>query len=75
MKNLKKCLIKDFEIKELKRFKYFLGIEVAHSWQGIFISRQKYVLNLLNEIGKLGSKAIDTPIEPNFLLGGASERI
>ena len=28
---LKQCLTKEFEIKELGRLKYFLGIEVAHS--------------------------------------------
>ena len=27
---LRKCLAKEFEIKELGRLKYFLGIEVAH---------------------------------------------
>ena len=31
MENLKKCLIKKFETKELGKVKYFLGIEVAHS--------------------------------------------
>lgn len=31
MESLKKCLIKQFEIKELGKLKYFLGIEVAHS--------------------------------------------
>lgn len=45
---LRKCLIREFEIKELGVLKYSLGIGVAHSWQGIFISQQKYVLDLLN---------------------------
>ena len=35
---LKQCLIREFEIKKLRRLKYFLGIEVACSRQGIFIS-------------------------------------
>ena len=35
---LKQCLIKEFELKDLGRLKYFLGIEVAHSRQGMFIS-------------------------------------
>ena len=46
---LKKCLESEFEIKDLGRLKYFLGIEVAHSQYGIFISQQKYVLDLLTE--------------------------
>lgn len=39
MQSLKQCLEKEFDIKELGKLKYFLGIEVAHSKQGIFISR------------------------------------
>jgi len=31
MENFKKCLVKEFEVKELGKLKYFLGIEVAHS--------------------------------------------
>jgi hypothetical protein len=31
------CLAKEFEIKAWGRMKYFLGIEVAHMRQGIFI--------------------------------------
>jgi len=40
-----------------------LGIEVVHSHHGIFISQQKYVLDLLVETGKLGCKPVETPIE------------
>ena len=65
---LKKCLAKEFEIKELGRLKYFLGIEVAYSSKGIFVSQQKYVLDLLKETGNLGCKAASTPIEPNLRL-------
>lgn len=49
IQNFKKCLLKEFDIKELGKLKYFLGIELAHSKQGIFISQQKYVLDLLKE--------------------------
>jgi len=69
---LKECLINEFEIKELGRLKYFLGIEVAHSKEGIFISEQKYIVDLLIETGLLGCKAAETPIEPNHKLGGSS---
>ncbi|RDX98017.1 hypothetical protein CR513_19133, partial [Mucuna pruriens] len=54
-----------FEMKELGKLKYFLGIEVTYSKQGIFISQRKYVLNLLKETGKLGCKTLGVPIEQN----------
>ena len=68
---LKQRLIKEFEIKELRRLKYFIGIEIANSRQGIFISQQKYVTNLLKETGKLACKPASTPIDANHKLGEA----
>ena len=65
---LNQCLAKKFEIKELRRLKYFLGIEVAHSKQGIFISQQKYVIDLLKETSKTACKPASTPIDPNLRL-------
>ena len=62
---LKSYLTTKFEIKDLWSLKYFLGIEVARSRHGVFISQRKYVLDLLEETGMLGCKACDTPIEPN----------
>ena len=44
--DVKQRLAKEFEIKELGKLKYFLGIEVTYSTQGIFISQQKYVTDL-----------------------------
>ena len=44
---LKRYLAKKFKITKLGRRKYFLGIEVAHLKNEIFVSKQKYVLNLL----------------------------
>ena len=70
---LRQCLTKEFEIKELGRLKYFLRIEVAHSKQGIFIFQQKYVIDLLREIGKLACKPTCTPIDPNHKLRETEE--
>lgn len=52
--------------------KNFLGIEVAHSTQGIFISQHKYVIHHFEESGKLAWKPTDKPIDPNHKLGEAS---
>ena len=71
--DVKQRLAKEFEIKELGKLKYFLGIEVAYSTQGIFISQQKYVTDLLAEIGKIRCKPVSTPIDPNHKLGEAKE--
>ena len=68
MEALKRCLLQEFELKELGRLKYFLGIEVAHCRHCIFISQQKYVLDLLIETRKLGCKPVETPIEQNHKL-------
>ncbi|KAK3021191.1 hypothetical protein RJ639_046605 [Escallonia herrerae] len=65
---LRKYLAKEFEIKDLRKLKYFLGIEVAWSKEGIFVSQQIYVLDLLEETGKLDCRPSDMPIEPNYRL-------
>lgn len=43
--------------------KYFLGMEIARSKKGIYISQRKYVLDLLKETGMLGCRPSDTPIQ------------
>ena len=44
MKLLSKYLAVDFEMKNLGQLKYFLGIEIARSDRGIFLSQWKSVL-------------------------------
>ena len=68
---LKQCLAKKLEIKDLGKLKYFLGIEVARSKQGIFISQHKYVIDLLKETCMMVSKPVATPIEQNHKLSEA----
>ncbi|CAN6563085.1 unnamed protein product [Malus baccata var. baccata] len=65
---LQRNLAAEFEMKNLGDLKYFLGVEVARSLKGIFLSQRKYVLDLLKETGMLGCKPVDTPIvEKNHL--------
>ncbi|XP_061360276.1 uncharacterized protein LOC133304287 [Gastrolobium bilobum] len=70
---LQERLTAEFEVKDLEKLRYFLGTEVVHSKQGIFICQRKYVLDLLKETGKLGCKPSSTPIEQNHKLGSENE--
>ena len=63
---MKEQLKQAFEVKELGELRYFLGLEVARSKTGIFVSQRKYTLDLLRETGKLGCKPTSTPLEPNW---------
>jgi hypothetical protein len=62
---LKKCLSQAFEVKDLGKLKYFLGIEVARSSKRIALSQRKYTLDLLNDMGMMGCRAASTPIDQN----------
>jgi len=66
---LQEQLTTKFEMKNLRGLKYFLGVEVTRSRQGIFLSQKKYVLDLLSEVGLLECKPADTPIIQNHKLG------
>ncbi|KAL1206311.1 Retrovirus-related Pol polyprotein from transposon RE2 [Cardamine amara subsp. amara] len=55
-----------FDIKDLGELKYFLGIEICRSPEGLFLSQRKYSLELLKETGKLGSKPAKTPLEDGY---------
>ena len=63
--SLKSFLHSQFHTKDLGMLKYFLSVEVMRSKQGIRLSQQKYVLNLLSKTGKLGAKPCSTPMTPN----------
>ena len=65
IRDLKKKLSREFDIKDLKTLKDFLSIEVLRSQKGIFISQLKYILDLLAETDMRDCKPAETPIAAN----------
>ncbi|XP_035838140.1 uncharacterized mitochondrial protein AtMg00810-like [Helianthus annuus] len=57
--------VEEISMKDLGRLKYFLGIEVLRSKQGIFICQKKYILDLLAETGMIECRPADTPMVVN----------
>jgi len=66
--DLKKLLKQKFEMKDLGKLCYFLGIEVIHSFKGIWLLQRQYALNKLSEYGMTGCKPISIPLEQNVKL-------
>ena len=66
--DLKRYLPNSFRTKDLGKLRYFLGIKVARSKEDISLSQRKYVLDILEETGLLGSKPVKTPMDPNVKL-------
>ena len=65
---LKQHLFSYFQTKDLKKLKYFLGIEVAQSNSGVVISQRKYTLDILADTGMLDCKLVDTPMDTHVKL-------
>ncbi|KAL5568375.1 hypothetical protein UlMin_024950 [Ulmus minor] len=68
MASLKRYLDNKFKPKDLGPLRFFLGLKIAYSPNGIVISQRPYALQLLQDMGYLGSKSGSTPMEVNLKL-------
>ena len=66
IKATKEFLKSMFEIKDLGEMKYFLGIEICRSKEGLFMSQRKYTLDLLKDAGAYGGKTARMPMEDGY---------
>lgn len=62
-KEIKDILHQAFNIKDLGPMKFFLGLEMARSKQGILVCQRKYALDLIEGAGLLACKPCDVPMD------------
>ena len=65
IQDLKDFLSSQFEMKYLRHLSYFLGFEITHSTDRLYITQAKYASELLSQVGLTDNKIVDTSIELN----------
>ena len=64
----KKNLLIEFEMKDLGKMHYFLGLEVWKYLDENFLNQGKYTVEILKIFGMLDCKAMTTPMETSLKL-------
>ncbi|RVW38412.1 Retrovirus-related Pol polyprotein from transposon TNT 1-94 [Vitis vinifera] len=54
----------EFDMTDLGKMKYFLGVEVLQNSEGIYISQRKYAKEVLERFGMEKSNSVKNPIVP-----------
>ncbi|CAN1766532.1 Retrovirus-related Pol polyprotein from transposon TNT 1-94 [Linum perenne] len=68
IKDLKTNLHDKFTIKDIGELKFFLGLEIARSSQGITLCQRKYALEIISDMGLLASKPLTSPCDTSSRL-------
>ena len=61
--SLKQFLHRQFKLKDLRPLKYFLGLEIVRSAQGLVLSQRHYTLQLLEDTCFLACKPSQLPMD------------
>ncbi|KAK4400359.1 Retrovirus-related Pol polyprotein from transposon RE2 [Sesamum angolense] len=72
IQEIKGYLDRLFSIKDLGPAKYFLGLELARSPQGLIATQNKYALDIIKDVGLLQGKSVTTPLPPGLKFGTES---
>ena len=52
-------------MKDLGHLNYFLGLEITHSTDRLYITQAKYAFELLSQVGLTNNKIVNTSVELN----------
>ena len=65
-KEFKHSIMNEFDMADLGRMSYFLGLQVLQRSEGIYVSQQKYAQEVLNRFNMDRCNAVHNPIVPGF---------
>jgi hypothetical protein len=65
---IKSRLSDQFLMSDLGPLRYFLGIETSSTFEGFFLSQEKYIQDLLNRASLIDHRTAETLIELNVHL-------
>ena len=68
MSSFKCSMMQVFEMTDLGKMKFFLGIEVSQQSDGIFICQKKYALEILKRFGMIENREVSSLIVPGSKL-------
>ena len=70
IKEIKRALAAKFDIKDMGRLHYFLGMKILQDEQtgNVWIGQPAYVESVLKKFGMDNSKPVSTPIDPSTKL-------
>lgn len=69
----KSSMKQEFDMTDLGKMKYFLGVEVIQKKEGIFITQKKYAQDLLEKFNLEDANAVKNPIVPGSKLSKKGE--
>jgi hypothetical protein len=58
----------EFEMSMMGELKFFLGLQIKQTEDGIFLNQSKYVIDLLKRFGLTNAKVYGTPMNPSTKL-------
>jgi hypothetical protein len=58
-----KMMTNEFEMSMIEELSYFLGLQIKQLKNGIFVSQDKYIKDMLKKFGMADAKSISTPWE------------
>lgn len=61
--DFKNSMMNEFEMSDLGKMHYFLGLEVVQSDDGFFVSQKKYVQDILDRFEMKNCNSSNTPVE------------